>query len=134
MKSLFAKTDNSRVVFFLKYGHHRIIQKIIFKMIPRSLHIKDRHLKLKMEIFNRHMGYSGNSKRSDITKYADVIKPFSSSNEITCLVLYMKSLFAKTDKSIFTIFLSMATIIQYTKWVLQWKPRSIHIKRLLLKL
>ena len=24
-----------------KYGHHRIIQKIIFKMIPRSLHIKD---------------------------------------------------------------------------------------------
>ena len=25
----------------LKYGHHRIIQKIIFKIIPRSLHIKD---------------------------------------------------------------------------------------------
>ena len=24
-----------------KYGHHRIIQKIIFKMIPRSLHIKN---------------------------------------------------------------------------------------------
>ena len=40
MKSLFAKTDKSIFVNF-KYGHHRIIQKIIFKMIPRSLHIKN---------------------------------------------------------------------------------------------
>ena len=29
----------SQFLSILRYGHHRIIQKIIFKMIPRSLHI-----------------------------------------------------------------------------------------------
>ena len=40
MKSLFAKTDQS-IFCCCKYGHHHITQKIIFKMIPRSLHMND---------------------------------------------------------------------------------------------